>query len=98
VRTVQGWRKAAATLERWRRNLTRVEVRLKRPRVIDIVPVDYLSGEPSSREGIPQQRFQGKLVFFTKDDATLRRPAGALLIIDTYEVESLTDGKTRVVP
>ena len=98
MRTVQGWRKAAAVLERWRRNLVTVAVRLKRPRVIDIAPVDYVSGEPLSPEGIPKQRFKGKLVFFTPDDVTLRRPSGALLVIDTYELESLSDGKTRVVP
>jgi len=35
------------------------------------------------------------LIFFTKDDVTVRRPPGAILVIDSYEIAAISDGKTR---
>jgi hypothetical protein len=98
MRTVEGWKKAQPALERWRRKLVRLDVTLKRARVIDVVPVDFITGEPIVREGQAKKKFKAELIYFTRDDITLRRPSGALLVVDTYELEALSDGKTRVVP
>lgn len=98
MRTVKGWVKARRVLEEWRRNLTDLQVVLRSPRAIDITPVDFVAGEPVAAKDIPRKKFKAKLIFFTRDDATVRRPSGALLVIDTYELESLADRKTRVEP
>lgn len=98
MRTIRGWRKGRARLEQWRRNLTTVSVTLKSPRAIDVTPVDFISGEPLAGRGQAKKKFTGKLIHFTPDDATVRRPSGALLVIDTYEIASLAAGGTRILP
>ena len=97
-KTVHGWREAGALLERWRKGLTTLTVELKQPRVIDVVPIDFVSGEPIEREGKPTKSFRGQLIFFTNADLTIRRPSGAILVIDRYEVVAISDGKTRFEP
>ena len=98
MRTIKGWRKAKTQLERWRKSLARLRVTLKRARPVDATAVDLSSGEPIAPGGQPQTRFSAQLIYFTSADLTLRRPSGAVLAIDTYELDSLTDGKTRVLP
>lgn len=98
MRTIRGWRKAARQLESWRKKLTPVQVSLKRPRAVDATAVDLASGEPVEPARALKSNFQARLIFFTGADVTLRRPSGAVLIVDTYELEWLSDGKTRVVP
>ncbi len=49
-KTVRGWREAKTLLERWRKDLKTLTVELKQPRVIDLVPIDFVSGEPVERE------------------------------------------------
>jgi hypothetical protein len=44
----------------------------------------------------PTRRFWGQLIYFTKEDATIRRASGAILVVDSYEVASLSDRKTRL--
>ena len=97
-KTVHGWREARALLERWRKDLKTLNVELKQPRVIDVVPIDFVSGEPVEREGKPTKSFRGQLIFFTNADLTIRRPSGAILVIDRYEVVAISDGKTRFEP
>ena len=97
-RTVRSWKQARSALERWRRNLATLQVELKQPRVIEALPIDFIGGEPSEREGKPTRRFWGELIYFTKDDVTIRRQSGAILVVDTYEVASLSDRKTRLEP
>jgi hypothetical protein len=97
-KTIHGWREVAAVLERWRKDLTSLAVELKQPRVIDVVPIDFLSGEPIERQGKPTKKFRGQLIHFTKADVTIRRPSGAILVIDRYEVIAISDGKTRFEP
>src|SRR5713101_609271 len=97
-KTVRSWNKAKELVEHWRRNLATLQVELKRPRVIDVVPIDFVGGEPVEREGKPTMRFRGQLIYFTKDDVTIRRPSGAILVIDTYEVVAISDGKIRFEP
>ncbi len=92
---IRGWKQAQPLLEGWRKKLTNVQVELKRPRVIDVVPVDFLRDELPERQGEAAQKFPGQLIFFTKDDVTIRRPSGAILVIDSYEVAAISDGKTR---
>jgi len=97
-RTIRSWKQANPLLERWRKNLTTVAVELKQPRVIDVVPIDFLRGEPVVRAGQPKQTFQGKLIYFTNADVTLRRPSGAILVVDNYEIVAISNKKTRFEP
>lgn len=87
-----------ALLERWRKNLLTVEVELKQPRVIDVLPLDFVSGEPVQRKGESTRRFRGQVIYFTPDDIAVRRPSGAILVIDTYEIVAISDGKSRFEP
>ncbi len=95
MRVIRTWKEAQRLLERWRKKLTNLQVELKRPRVIDVVPVDFLRDEVPERQGEPRQKFRGQLIFFTKDDVTIRRPSGAIVLIDNYEIAGISDGKTR---
>ena len=97
-KTVRGWREAAGLLNRWRKDLKTLTVELKQPRVIDVAPIDFVSGEPVEREGKPTKKFRGQLIYFTNDDVTVRRPSGVILVIDRYEVVAISDGKTRFEP
>ena len=97
-KTIQSWKAARARLERWRKDLRTLTVELKQPRVIDVVPIDFVSGEPVERKGTPTRKFRGQLVYFTSADLTIRRPSGAILVIDRYEVVAIYDGKTRFEP
>ena len=92
---IRSWKEAQRLLEGWRRKLTTLHVELRRPRVINAVPVDFLRDEVPERAGQPTQKFRGQLIFFTKGDVTIRCPSGALLVIDSYEIAAISDGKTR---
>ena len=83
---IQSWMGAKPLLERWRKDLKTLTVELKQPRVIYAVPIDFVIGEPVEREGTPTKTFRGQLIYFTNADLTIRRPSGAILIIDRYEV------------
>ena len=37
-------------------DLRNVQVELKQPRVIDVAPIDFVSGEPIDRKGTPTKR------------------------------------------
>ena len=52
-KTIHGWKGARPLLEQWREDLRTLTVELKQPRVIDMVPIDFVSGEPVEREGKP---------------------------------------------
>ena len=95
---IHSWRQGRALFERWRRNCTNVQVELKQPRVIDVVPIDFLRGEPVDRPGAARRNFQGRLIYFTAADVTIRRPSGAILVIDNYEIAALSDDKSRFEP
>jgi hypothetical protein len=97
-RVVRQWRQARPILERWRREATSVHVELRRPRVIDVVPIDFLRGEPAEQPGTPTSNFRATLLFFTGADLTFRRPSGAILVVDLYEIAALSAGDTRVEP
>jgi hypothetical protein len=97
-KTIRSWKQAKALLEQWRRSLASINVELKRPRVIDIVPTDFVSGEPVEKEGTPTNRFRGQVVYFTNADVTVRRSSGAILVIDNYEITAMSDGKKRFEP
>ena len=55
-RIVHTWKQAQVVVERWRKNLTNVQVELRQPRVIDVSPIDFVSGEPIDRKGTPTKR------------------------------------------
>ena len=97
-RILRTWSKAQAQLKRWRSDAANLKVELKRPRVIDVVPIDFLRGEPVEQAGEPTTKFRGRLIFYTAADITIRRPSGAILVIDLYEIAALSDGKTRIEP
>jgi len=94
-RVIRSRGRAQALFEGWRKKLTKLQVELKRPRVIDAVPIDFLRDEVPERQGQPTQKFSGQLIFFTKDDVTIRCPSGAILVIDNYEIAAISDGKAR---
>jgi len=73
-------------------------VELKQPRVIDVVPIDFVSGEPVEREGTPTNKFRGQLLYLTNADLTIRRPSGAIQMIDRYALVAISDKKTRFEP
>ena len=105
-RPIHTWRALRPLLERWRRDGATLHVELRRPRAIDVVPIDFISGElipgvaqkSSSRAGKVSTKFTGRLIFATHEDITIRRPSGAILVIDNYEVASLSDGRTLFQP
>ena len=96
--TIRSWKQAKPLLERWRKNLTTVAVELKQPRVIDVVPIEFVGGEPVERKGEPKQKFRGQLIYSTSDDVTIRRPSGALLVIDNYEIVAISNEQARFEP
>ncbi len=97
-RRIQSWKQASPLLDRWRKDLRTLTVELKQPRVIDVVPIDFVSGEPVKREGKPTKKIRGQLIYFTNADLTIRRPSGAILVVDNYELVAISDGKTRFEP
>ena len=97
-RSIQSWKQARPLLERWRKDLRTLTVELKQPRVINVVPIDFVSGEPVKREGKPTKKIRGQLIYFTNADLTIRRPSGAILVVDNYELVAISDGKTRFEP
>jgi hypothetical protein len=98
LRIITSWKKAQAQLKRWRSVTANLSVELKRPRVIDVVPIDFLRGEPVEQAGEPTSKFRGRLIFYTTADITIRRPSGAVLVIDLYEIAALYDTRTRIQP
>jgi len=97
-KTIHSWKSARPLLEHWRRDLQTLTLELKQPRVIDAVPIDFVSGEPVERQGKPTTTFPGQLIYFTNADQTLRRPSGAILVVDCYEIVAVSNGKTRFEP
>ena len=97
-KAIHSWRDARPLLEQWRVDLRTLTVELKQPRVIDMVPIDFVSGEPVEREGKPTTTFRGQLIYFTNADVTIRRPSGAILVIDRYEIITISDGMKRLEP
>ena len=71
-KTIHSWKSAGPLLEHWRKDLNTLTVELKQPRVIDTVPIDFVSGEPVEREGKPTKSFRGQLIYFTDADLTIR--------------------------
>jgi hypothetical protein len=97
-RRIQGWKGVKPLLEHWRKNLANVWVELKQPRAIALAPIDFVSGEQVGRKGTPTQKFRGQLIYFTNDDVAIRRPSGAILVVDNYEIVAISDGRTRFEP
>lgn len=105
TRVIHACRDLRPLLDRWRRQATSLHVELRRPRAIDVVPIDFVQGEllpgaqpPSAKAAALTTRFTGRLIFATRDDITVRRPSGAILVIDNYEIASLSDGRTLFQP
>lgn len=73
-------------------NLKTLTVELKQPRVIDAVPIDFVSGEPVEREGKPTTTFRGQLIYLTNADLTIRRPSGAILAFSVPGLWALAFG------
>ena len=97
-KAIHSWKGAGPLLEQWREELRTLTVELRQPRVIDTVPIDFVSGEPVEREGKPTTTFRGQLIYFTSADLTMRRSSGAILVVDRYEIIAVSDGKRRLEP
>jgi len=98
VKTIHTWKEGRVLLERWRRNLATIEVDLKQPRLIDVLPIPFVGGEPVQPERKPIRRFRGQLIYFTSADVTVRRRSGAIVVIDSYEIVAISDGKILFEP
>ena len=99
VKIIRSWKQARRLFEKWRKACATVKVELRRPRVIDVVPIDFLSGEPAEGTATQGTRiFRGRLIYHTTADVTIRRPSGAILIIDNYELAALSDSRSRFEP
>jgi hypothetical protein len=99
VKTIHSWKQARGLFEKWRKSCASVKVELRRPRVIDAVPIDFLRGEPAEGTATQGTRvFRGQLIYHTAADVTIRRPSGAILIIDNYEIAALSDSRSRFEP
>jgi hypothetical protein len=95
-KTVGTWKQAQLLLEQWRRDLVEVDFELKQSRVIDPVSTDSASGEPIEGAISAANRFRGQVVYFTDADVTVRRPSGAMLVLDKSEIAAVSDGKVRL--
>ena len=91
-RVIRAWKEAQRLLEGWRKQ--------QRRRVIDVVPVGFLRNEVPERQGEPRQKFCGQLIFFTKDDVTVRYTSAVILVIDNFELAAqyLFSGFSRCGP
>ncbi len=47
-------------------------------------------------EAPPSNRFRGQVVYFTNAEVTVRRPSGAILVVDNHEIIAVSDGKKRL--
>ncbi len=98
VKKIRTWKEGRVLLERWRRNLATIEVELKQPRLIDGVPIQFVGGEPVQPERNPSRSFRGQLIYFSSADVSVRRRSGAIVVIDSYEIVAISDGKIRFEP
>ena len=89
------WKLERLLLDRWRRELTEVDIELKRPKVIDPLLADSASGEPVEGEGAVK-RFRGQVIYFTDDAVTVRQPCGAILVLENDEILDLSDGQDHL--
>lgn len=98
LRLIRTWKAARPILERWRRASASIEVELRTPREIDAAAIDFIRGEPTKAGGKPKRVFRTRLLDAGSADIVVRRPSGAILVIDLYEIVSLSDGTTRIAP
>jgi hypothetical protein len=64
-KAIHSWKNARPLLERWRKDLKMLTIELKQPRVIDTVPIDFVSGSRSkARES--RQRHSGDNSFTSR--------------------------------
>ena len=89
------WKLERLLLDRWRRELSEVDIELKRPKVIDPLLADSASGEPVDGEGAVK-RLRGQVIYFTDDAVTVRRPCGAILVLENDEILDLSDGQDHL--
>ena len=82
-------------LDRWRRELTEIDIRLKYPKVIDPLLSDSASGEPVDGEGAVK-RFCGQIIYLTDKTVTVRRPCGTILVLENDDIWELSDGRDHV--
>ncbi len=94
-KTVGSWKQAQPLLEQWRRDLVEVDVMLKQPWAIGPVSTDSASGEPIDGNGKTENRFRGQIIHFTDADVTVRRPSAEILVLGSYEIAAMSDGKNR---
>jgi len=92
--TVDQWKLGRLLLDRWRRDLTDIDIELKRPKVVDLLP-DSASGEPINGDGATQQ-LSGQIIYFTDEAITVRRACGAIVVLENHEIRELSDGQDHI--
>ena len=93
--SIDRWKLGRLLLDRWRRDLTEIDIQLKRPKAIDLLLPDSASGEPVDGEGGVKQ-FRGQVIYFTDEAVTVRRPCGTILVLENEGILELSDGRDRV--
>jgi hypothetical protein len=89
------WKLGRLLLDRWRRELTEVDIELKRPKIINPLLADSASGEPLDGEG-SVKRFRGQVIYFTDEAVTVRRPCGMILALENGEIRDVSDGQDQI--
>jgi len=93
--STEHWKLERLLLDRWRRELTEVDIELMRPKIIDSLLGDSASGEPVDGEGAVK-RFRGQIIYFTDEAVTVRRPCGMILVLENAEISKVSDGQDQI--
>src|ERR1700674_1706627 len=90
-KALEGWKEARPLLEQWRRELVEVDFELKQSRVFAAVLTS--SAWRETIEANTAHRIRGQVGSFTDTEVTVRRPSGAMLVLDNNEIAAGSDGK-----
>ena len=89
------WKLERLLLDRWRRELTEIDIELRHPKGVNPLLADSASGEPIDGEGAVKQ-LRGQVIYFTDNAVTVRRPSGSILVLENDEILDVSDGQDHV--
>jgi hypothetical protein len=93
--STERWKLGRLLLDRWRRELTEVDIELKRAKIINPLLANSASGEPLDGEGAVK-RFRGQVIYFTDEAVTVRRACGMILVLENDEIRDVSDGQDQI--
>ena len=94
-RSADHWKLGRLLLDRWRRDQSEVNIELKRPTAIDPMLAESASGEPVDGNGAVKQ-LCGQVIYVTDDAVTVRRPSGAILVLDNDQILNVSGGQDEI--